>query len=56
LFVSAPQGSGRYQELGFNFSLTPHQANKIANSRDLRPGKLDYNVQVCDLSKMQLFV
>ncbi|XP_047738926.1 E3 SUMO-protein ligase PIAS2-like [Hyalella azteca] len=41
----APQGSGRYQELGFNFSLTPHQANKIANSRDLRPGKLDYNVQ-----------
>ncbi|XP_069938414.1 E3 SUMO-protein ligase PIAS1 isoform X3 [Cherax quadricarinatus] len=42
----APQGSGRYQESTFTFSLTPHQANKIANSRDLRPGKQDYSVQV----------
>lgn len=42
----APQGSGRYQEAGFSFSLTPQQANKIANSRDLRPGKQDYTVQV----------
>ncbi|XP_045613188.2 E3 SUMO-protein ligase PIAS2 isoform X1 [Procambarus clarkii] len=42
----APQGSGRYQESTFAFSLTPHQANKIANSRDLRPGKQDYSVQV----------
>ncbi|XP_063876319.1 E3 SUMO-protein ligase PIAS2-like isoform X9 [Scylla paramamosain] len=42
----APQNSGRYQESTFAFSLTPHQANKIANSRDLRPGKQDYTVQV----------
>ncbi|XP_050723980.1 E3 SUMO-protein ligase PIAS2-like isoform X3 [Eriocheir sinensis] len=42
----APQNSGRYQESTFAFSLTPHQANKIANSRDLRPGKQDYSVQV----------
>ncbi|KAK4292219.1 hypothetical protein Pmani_034994 [Petrolisthes manimaculis] len=42
----APQGSGRYQESTFTFSLTPQQANKIANSRDLRPGKQDYCVQV----------
>ncbi|KAG7163410.1 E3 SUMO-protein ligase PIAS3-like, partial [Homarus americanus] len=41
-----PQGSGRYQESTFTFSLTPQQANKIANSRDLRPGKQDYSVQV----------
>ncbi|XP_042232113.1 E3 SUMO-protein ligase PIAS3-like isoform X2 [Homarus americanus] len=42
----APQGSGRYQESTFTFSLTPQQANKIANSRDLRPGKQDYSVQM----------
>ncbi|XP_068220705.1 E3 SUMO-protein ligase PIAS2 isoform X2 [Palaemon carinicauda] len=42
----APQGSGRYQEATFTFSLTPHQANKIASSRDLRPCKQDYTVQV----------
>ncbi|KAK7083252.1 E3 SUMO-protein ligase pias1 [Halocaridina rubra] len=42
----APQGSGRYQEASFTFSLTPHQANKIASSRDLRPGKQDYTIQV----------
>jgi len=42
----APQGGGRYQEQAFQFSLTPAQANKIANSRDLRPGKQDYFVQV----------
>lgn len=41
-----PSGTGRYQESAFSFSLTPQQANKIANSRDLRPGKQDYNVQV----------
>ncbi|RXG58902.1 E3 SUMO-protein ligase PIAS1 [Armadillidium vulgare] len=39
-------GSGRYQEGTFTFSLTPQQANKIAHSRDLRPGKQDYTVQV----------
>ncbi|XP_042883063.1 E3 SUMO-protein ligase PIAS2-like [Penaeus japonicus] len=42
----APQGSGRYQESTFSFSLTPQQANRIANSRDLRPGRQDYSVQV----------
>ncbi|XP_076052036.1 E3 SUMO-protein ligase Su(var)2-10 isoform X6 [Oratosquilla oratoria] len=44
--LAAPQGSGRYQESSFTFSLTPQQANKIANSRDLRPGRQDYTIQV----------
>ncbi|KAK3861417.1 hypothetical protein Pcinc_032610 [Petrolisthes cinctipes] len=40
----SPQVPGRYPT--FAFSLSPQQANKLANSRDLRPGKQDYCVQV----------
>jgi len=41
------QGSSRFQEVQFPFSLTPSQATDIASNRDIRMGsKLDYLYQV----------